>query len=730
MKRFLLFTFVLAFMFSGQMIVAQDDFPLMTIREATEVPTSQLEELEQLILQGENPDDLFHLHHPPTIGDTISLRGIITTEPFSPGGPDRRTFMLGSALIVFIQDPDDPEWGGLHIREADTTNFPTGLNEFTVGDYIKITGYMEEFFSEATPSMTQMVLLETEQVEWLGSVDLDEDLEQPGHTVLPIGEFITGSIPDRDIQYSTAERWKGAQVRFEEVRVASRTQSPTTGRWTWTVIDDDGNEINMYDPSKHFRGGDQASREWSPPPINALINVQGIIMTQSRAVGGYTLAPVADGDIEVIAVPPVVDSIDRDIAVPGSSDEVTITTTVFPPAEDIPVNSVDLVYIVNDDTTVVEMNDLGDDVYEATIPAQADDSIVYYYIVAHWEGDPISSPRDLNASMYYYLVRDAELTIQELRYSPFFPLQYPGLLGHTVTVSGVVTADLEDNSDYVHIQNGTGEWSGIWVRGPGIDDSIVRGDSITVTGIVEVVFGVPRIGEILSDNVLVHESDLPLPEPELLSTETFRIGVTNYNANAEPWKGVLIEFIDLELTDDDPDNNNHIFREFVVDDGSGGMRVDEGPGSSSWLSTYSVNPADNPVQLIRSGTTIDRLVGIMYFSFSNYKLVPRGPDDFVNLVSVTDRVEDGIPQAFDLTQNYPNPFNPTTQIQFSLPENAHVTMRIFNVLGQQIKVLVDEYHAAGTYTATFDAASLPSGVYFYSIEAGDYVETKRMMLLK
>ena len=730
MRYFLLTFLIAAFLLSGQTALSQNGYPEMTIREATEVPIEQLEELEQRIADGEDPDALFELHHPPTVGDTITLTGVITTEPFSEGGPDRRTLLLGNALIVFVQDPHDPEWGGLHIREPDTTNFPTGLNEFIVGDYVELTGVMEEFFSEATPSMTQMVLLETEQVRWLGNADEDADLDHPVFTTLPISTFIEGSDPDRTIRYSTAEKWKGARVRFEEVRVASRTQSPASGRWTWSVIDDNGNEINIYDGSKNFRGGESASREWAPPPINALINIQGLIMTQSREIGGYTLAPIHPGDIEVIAVPPVVDSIERDIAVPASGEEVTITTTVFPPSEELPVEFVDLVYIVDNDTTTITMNDIGDDTYTGVIPPQPDGSEVFYYIVAHWDGDPISSPRDIAASNFYYLVRDDELTIQELRYSPFFPLQYPGLLGHTVTVSGVVTADLDDNSDYVHIQNGTGEWSGIWVRGPGIDDSIARGDSITVTGEVELVFGVPRIGAITPEGVEVHASNMPLPEPELVSTETFRTGLSNFNVEAEPWKGVLVEFIDLELTDDDPDDNNHIFGEFVVDDGSGGMRVDEGPGSAAWLSSYSVRETDNPAQIIRNGTTIDKLTGIMYFSFGNYKLVPRNADDFENLTSVTDRVEKGVPQVFDLSQNYPNPFNPATQIQFSLPENAHVTLRVFNVLGQEVKVLVDEYHNAGTYTTTFDAGTLSSGVYFYRIEAGDFVETKRMMLLK
>lgn len=715
---------------TGLTLFAQD-YPLMTIREATEVPIEQLQELEQRISAGENPDELYELHHPPTFGDTLRVRGVITSDPFAPGGSDRRIFMLGSALIVFIQDPDDPEWGGLHVREVDTTNFPTGLDQFGVGDYIEITGIMEEFFSADTPSMTQIRLLTTRQVLWLDNVEENDTLDHPPFTVLPTGEFVQGRNPERVIKYSTGERWKGARVRFENVRVATRTQSPSSLRWTWSVVDENGNEVNIYDPSKFFRGGDQAvDPEWAPPPLSALINIQGLIMTQSRAVGGYTLAPVAPGDIEVIAVPPAFQDVTRDIGLPGSNEEVTVTATVIPPSDEFPVLGVDLYYIVDGDTSMVNMDPLGDDVYRGLIPGQPDGSEVHYYMIARWAGDPIASPFNVQNENYFYLVKDDALTIQELKYSPFFPQQYPPYSGFTVTVSGVVTADLNDNADYVHIQNGTGEWSGIWVRGPGIDDSIVRGDSITVTGEVQVAFGVPRIGAIIPDNVVVHAKDVPIPEPELLTTGTFRVGRANYHAMAEPWKGVLVEFEDLTITNADPDAPSH-FSEFIIRDATAGMRVDDGPAATaSWTSTYSTNPADNPEQLLMNGTTMDKLRGIMYFSFGNYKLIPRNVDDFVNVTSVSDRIGETIPQQYNVSQNYPNPFNPTTQIQFSLPRDAHVTLRVFNILGQEVRVLIDEYHTAGIYTATFEAGNLSSGLYLYRLEAGDFVETKRMMFLK
>ena len=102
--------------------------------------------------------------------------------------------------------------------------------------------------------------------------------------------------------------------------------------------------------------------------------------------------------------------------------------------------------------------------------------------------------------------------------------------------------------------------------------------------------------------------------------------------------------------------------------------------------------------------------------------------------AVTER-DPGVPTTFALSQNYPNPFNPVTTMNFDLPVKAHVTITIFNVLGQRIRTLVDQDLAAGRYTEEWngsgdDGTKVASGIYFYKIEAGSFVATKKMMLLK
>ncbi len=90
----------------------------------------------------------------------------------------------------------------------------------------------------------------------------------------------------------------------------------------------------------------------------------------------------------------------------------------------------------------------------------------------------------------------------------------------------------------------------------------------------------------------------------------------------------------------------------------------------------------------------------------------------------------GIPNEFNLSQNYPNPFNPTTNIKFSLPKTSKVVLSIYNVLGQQIAQLVNNELKAGNYNYEFNASSLSSGIYFYSLHADNFTMTKKMILLK
>ncbi len=103
---------------------------------------------------------------------------------------------------------------------------------------------------------------------------------------------------------------------------------------------------------------------------------------------------------------------------------------------------------------------------------------------------------------------------------------------------------------------------------------------------------------------------------------------------------------------------------------------------------------------------------------------------FYNSTSGIKEIDGNIPSDFSLEQNYPNPFNPSTKINFSLPEASNVTLKIYNALGQEITTLVNQFMNAGKYEVSYDAAELPTGIYLYSLSAGNFNSVKKMLLIK
>jgi hypothetical protein len=93
-------------------------------------------------------------------------------------------------------------------------------------------------------------------------------------------------------------------------------------------------------------------------------------------------------------------------------------------------------------------------------------------------------------------------------------------------------------------------------------------------------------------------------------------------------------------------------------------------------------------------------------------------------------VQFGLPQKYELSQNYPNPFNPVTTIQFSLPQSGNVKLSVYNLLGEQVIDLVDEFKESGVHATNFNASELNSGLYIYKLETNGFVQSKKMILIK
>jgi hypothetical protein len=140
-----------------------------------------------------------------------------------------------------------------------------------------------------------------------------------------------------------------------------------------------------------------------------------------------------------------------------------------------------------------------------------------------------------------------------------------------------------------------------------------------------------------------------------------------------------------------------------------------------------------------SGTSainvIVSLSGLTTYTEYHYRLVATnaygtamGGDATFILTSAEGELN-GLPEVFSLSQNYPNPFNPTTKIQYQLPKVSSISLKVLNTLGEVVATLVEGSKGPGSYVVEW-APQLPSGIYFYRLQAGEFVETKKMILLR
>jgi len=103
----------------------------------------------------------------------------------------------------------------------------------------------------------------------------------------------------------------------------------------------------------------------------------------------------------------------------------------------------------------------------------------------------------------------------------------------------------------------------------------------------------------------------------------------------------------------------------------------------------------------------------------------------LEIVGIRPNADISMVRDFRLQQNFPNPFNPTTTIEFNLPKTSEVTLKVFNILGEEVTTLVSDRLSAGSYSCEWSRTSgIASGIYLYRLEAGDYIETRKMILMK
>ncbi len=705
MKAKLLIAFL--FIFLSQTFA---QYPEVTIKDINFVTDSAL--LAAGALGGEP--------QPPMVGDTVTVVGVVMCPPYEGANPDSIETLHAGAPSIYLQDTSMTEWSGVLTRFTGA-EVPAAYQVLDSGFVVKATGVIVEYFTT-----TEFDLIDFQAQDIIGQ------MKRPEPVLLPLDSLV--EIGTSNPNY-LAEKWEGVYVEFRNLTVTGSA----IGSQSFYVQDENGSTMIVYTKADWWR-----RKPSTPLPGTKIDMVRGYIETRSNINPDWFLInPVFEEDVVFGDIlPPNIFSVRRDMANVTSSNDVIVSAVVSD--ADGTIDNVKLYYGVNSATDImVPMTLLMDSTYTATIPSTAfsDGDLVSYYIEATDNIAAVSlNPANPEASRYFFRVLDNGLTISDIQYTPF-SFDISGYDSYTVTVSGVVTADTTDiegdgsnTGPQVVIQDGTGPWSAIQLFGTAVLN-LRKGDDVTVTGIVDENFGVTRIEDLDTGPQVIVNGVVAVPEATALTTDI--IGTSSSGSQpAESYESVLVKYSNLTIINENADGNpgpggsgNSNFGEMLVADASNiQTRVELQDGTHGYNNYWDASQENDPLRL-ETGNTISELTGILFYSFGNYKLIPRTNSDFVGVVTA---VEDEIviPEEYSLKQNYPNPFNPSTTIEYSLPEAGIVKVSIYNVLGQQITTLVNQFKSQGSHKVTFDAKNLPSGIYFYKMESNNFVQTKKLMLLK
>ncbi len=668
----------------------------------------------------------------PLLGDTVRVRGAALVRTLVDADTNRTPMLTyTTAWSIYIQDTTADArqngWGGLNIYQSDSTYQGTFLDLVDTTDYVEVTGIVTQYGQtrELTP-LTNPVTA----IDFVGKLP-----KRPDPIQLSVTDFMNNKAEVKD-----AFKYSGMYVELHNLVSANRNS--TNGNFN--AYDANGNYIMVYQQSRYFRLDHKFpfSTFEAPADGTPIKTIRGIVSVYNDV---FEITPLYPEDIYITATPPIISNIKRDKVQVNTNQSVTVSANIVD--LDGTVKSASLNYKIGTANRVfVAMTKSGTDttLYTGMIPAVTTDSTMVNFYISAKDNDGLTgySPSDTTSSNYFYQVLDETLKIRDVQFSPYGG-GYSGYNGYYVTLSGTVTADSSDIPGFgsstplrVYMQDGSGPWTGIMIGTKGANGTQVlnlkRGDNVTLNGVIIENYSVTSIDSLTS--IVVNSNNNTLPNSVTVATGDIDKKSTGTVA-AEQWESVLIDYQNVTVTDDNADGDSgpvsNNYGEIFLSDGSGDTRVELQDGNHHYENLWDAALANDPNNIqVNLGATFTELRGILYYSFGNYKLAPRKDDDFVGFVTDVKKDNGVKPITYNLSQNYPNPFNPSTIINFSIPKESIVTLKIYNILGQEVKTLVNDSKAPGSYSVSFNASSLSSGIYLYTLRAGNFFQVKKMLLLK
>lgn len=672
--------------------------------------------------------------------DTVQVEGIVTFDPCDYG-----LSTTGSRVGTWLQDAAGGSFNGVHVlidaAAIGLSNLNTLNNDvqfidnFQVGNKVKCTGIVSSFglSSAPVPGNTQILILPVaSSITGIGQTI-------PAPPVVNISDFSQNDgTGGQIIQRTTGEQWEGTYVQFNNVQVVdiSYGTGSSIGRVFWSIQDQAGNKIQIRDVSGWMRNdtsdnfctatGSNTPVLWDVAPYaNATISfVRGQIVEYCSTTSGcsYAVSPRDFTDIGVVtAAPPIISNLHLSNPVPSTTETQTVSATITD--VDGTVSGATLYYSVglgNTTFSSVAMTGAGS-TWSGTIPAIATDSVyVNYWIKAlDNSGNHANYPDSLATGTFYWVNNSGINSIKDVQWNPTgngTPI-YANKTISDLNIEGIVmsTTGFLDLG-YVTIQDGVGPWHGIFMRGQNLS-TLHRGDKIKITKAK--IYENFNVTYLDSTTYSLVSSGNPLYDAYMgLSTESVRLAVFD---QTEPYEGSLVGFNNVYVVNQNPDDPS-TFGEWSVDVNTTdnlGMRCDDYSndiGFDFGLDSLSLNQ------------NLDYLYGIMYYSFSNWKIMPRNKNDIEGYATLTGIGNDPL-HLVNGVSVYPNPAAARFNVSFELKSSENLTIELLDVSGRIIRQISGTYHA-GLNQAEISTVAISNGVYCLQLKGSGFNYASKVVVAR
>lgn len=626
-------------------------------------------------------------------GDTVRIHAVVVSHP------DSAAFTTASRGQMWVRAGYGP-FSGLDVIQFFDPNL-SGMSSLVEGDSIEMTGVVMEYLDHET----EFDILAGTTINILGAG------ATINATVAPVSDL--GDASQANV-LTTGEKWEGQYIEIQNVTVVSVDPFSNGTRVSFVVQDGSGNRMNITDKflAQRLPNGNPPGKFIAPNVGDTYTYLRGIIAhspngcTGASGGRGYELSPLHwPDDYGLASAAPSIITVTRSHVTPTSTQAVNVNANINDNSQN--VASATLYYAVGAGNTVYSSvpmtlssgtNQNG--TWTASIPAQSDAAFVKYYVCATDNNGNTSCNRAVptGSDPFFYTVRDNGTTIVDVQYVPTtFASANSGYDDMTVTVEGIVTASAEaSNLGFVFIQQENElAWAGLMVTDNPALATLTVGQKVRVTGTVNESFNFTRLEQVSSVQAIGTGTINPVTlNPTLFTTYS--------HLNNEPYEGMLVDIDNpngcLFVVDKNADSPSN-FAEYRVGNDvfnpTDGTRILAGRVTNSTFSSLNFSYVNDPqwatvdgimnvpVIEVFEGDEFDKLRGIMVYTFSNFKLIPRNNGDAFFTSSCGLSVEPG--QAGNV-QVFPNPAQTTFSIRYELEGvNASAVATITDLMGRTVK---------------------------------------------